>query len=187
MWAGIDYLEKTKINSRLSRTDPRLSCPNGTVTIPTTLCRQRFETIDTLWTLDINCDKWSVSRFGRFNPDCWKEYGCRSCTDYSPCQESNPSRPICSYSFAKLAAHTTKPSYRNTTDKLVGATVLQSLHSILEKNTNPSSQSDTEWSMYFLLAPPRTRLTRKTIQKLSCQLAFSDYPDWGFPVLFPQL
>jgi hypothetical protein len=37
---------------------------------------------------------------------------------------------------ATLAAHTPKPSYHNTTDKLVVATLFQSLHSTLKKNTN---------------------------------------------------
>ena len=151
MCAGIDSPENTKISAWLSRTEPPLSRPNGTVTIPTALHRQRFETIHTLWTAGINGDKRSVSRFGRFNPDCWKEHGCRSCTDVQSLPV--PARPICSYSIATIAANTTKPSYCNTVDKLVAATLLQSLHSILEKNTCPSSQRDMECYVMLTYIP----------------------------------
>jgi hypothetical protein len=60
---------------------------------------------------------------------------------------------------ATLAAHMPKSSYHNTTNKSVVAILLQSLHSILKKNTYLSSQHDTEWSIYVLLVPPRTWLT----------------------------
>ena len=50
---------------------------------------------------------------------------------------------------ATLAAHMQKSSYHNTTDKYVVATLLQSLHSILKKNTHLLSQHNTAWSIYI--------------------------------------
>jgi hypothetical protein len=60
---------------------------------------------------------------------------------------------------ATLAAQVPKLSCHNTMDKLVVATLLQSPHFILKKNTYPLSQRDMEWSIFALLAPPCTQLT----------------------------
>lgn len=66
----------------------------------------------------------------------------------------------CDSQTAILATHKPKASYHKTEDKLVVATILQNLHSTLKKDTYRSTQRDTEWSVYVLLAPIRTPLTR---------------------------
>jgi len=43
---------------------------------------------------------------------------------------------VCESQTARLATHTPKTSFHNTMDKLVVATLFQSIHSTLKKNTN---------------------------------------------------
>jgi len=91
-----------------------------------------------------------VSRFVRFNLDCWKEHGCSSCTDAQSVQGIAPSSSNLQLFNCHASCTHDEASYRNTctTDTLVVATLSQSLHSILEKYTNLSSQRDTEGYMY---------------------------------------